>query len=456
MAGLAAPASQAKPAPLALGFFDELFLQGTGAERETWLSRAGDTGASVIRLSARWSAIAPVQLPAGFDARDPAAPGYRWDQLDDAVRATTAAGLRPLVTIGSAPAWAEGVGRAENAPAGTWKPQPARLADFAHAIATRYSGAFPDPHTPGQFLPRVALWQVWNEPNLSLYLTPQWRRGGKGWRLASPDVYRPLLDAGYREIKAVHTDNIVAAAGTAPYGDLHPGQPRTPPAVFVRGLLCLDDRLRRLPCRDPARFDVLDHHPYGIAGPGRRALNSGDVGIPDLAKLTGPLRAAERLGTALPGKRHGLWITEVSWDSSPPDPDGVPSATLARWIPATLRTLWSEGASLIMWLQIQDDPPTPSYATTYQAGMYLLDGTPKPTRQAFRFPLVVEHGRFWTRVPSAGRLLVQRRSRAGWTTVGTRAVSSGQVLTGALKHAPHGSSWRAVVGADASLTARAS
>ncbi len=38
-----------------------------------------------------------------------------------------------------------------------------------------------------------------------------------------------------------------------------------------------------------------------------------------------------------------LWATEISWDSSPPDPQGVPIAEHARWLEQALYVLWSQG-----------------------------------------------------------------------------------------------------------------
>jgi hypothetical protein len=208
---------------------------------------------------------------------------------------------------------------------------------FAQALARRYSGAYPDPLRPGAVLPRVRYWQAWNEPNLSIYLAPQWVRHGHGFAPASPGIYRSMLGAFYRGVKAGSPQAFVVSAGTAPFENLHPGEARMPPVEFVRELLCLHgDRLVPARCLDPAHFDVLDHHPYAVGGPFSPALDPGDVSIPDLHKLTVPLRKAEQTGRVLPRARKALWVTEVSYDSSPPDPHGVPIRTHARWVAQTL------------------------------------------------------------------------------------------------------------------------
>src|SRR6201999_1255 len=99
----------------------------------------------------------------------------------------------------------------------------------------------------------------------------------------------------------------------------------------------------------PARFDVIAHHPYGVRGPGSQALNADDMAVPDLGKLTRIVRAAVRAGTVFPARAKPLWVTEMSWDTSPPDPDGVPAARAAQWLSDSLAILWGEGVDLVTW-----------------------------------------------------------------------------------------------------------
>jgi hypothetical protein len=289
-------------------------------------------------------------------------------------------------------------------------------------LATRYSGRFPDPLNPGQTLPRAAAFQVWNEPNLSLYLSPQWSHG----RAAAPVIYRNMLNAFYKGVKSVDPRALVVTAGTAPFGDFGEGQ-RIPPVTFWSDVLCLKEaggRVGATSCPDPAHFDVLAHHPYSIGSPTTPALDPGDVSIPDLGKLTTLLRAAERLGTALPRESHPLWITEVDYNSYPPAPGGVPIKEQARWLEETFAELWREGAQAIFWYQVGDQPPIPSYGATAQSGVYYVDGQPKPALTAYRFPLVAWRVRrsgldVWGRAPASGRLLVERLVGSRWKTIRT-------------------------------------
>ena len=384
----------------------------------------------MVLLPASWASVAPSRPERPTDPSDPA---YRWGALDSAVQAAAAHGLRIALNVSFAPPWAEGPGRPARIASGTWRPDAAAYGAFAQAVARRYSGSFPDPQRPGATLPRVRFWQAWGEPNLSDHLTPQWERQGRRYVPESPSIYRALLNAFYRGVKAVHADNFVVTAGTAPFGD-PPGGPRMAPATFVRTLLCVaGSPARPIHCPDPAHFDALAHDPYSIGGPYQHALNPDDVSIPDMARLSGPLRVAEHTGRALPRARKQLWVTEFSWDSNPPDPHGVPAREQARWLAQAFYELWREGVSTAIWYQVRDALPIPDYASTYQSGVYLYDGTPKPAARAFKFPFVLRRASsstllLWMRAPAAGRLVVQRRVGARWRAVLRRPVRSGEIV----------------------------
>jgi hypothetical protein len=155
------------------------------------------------------------------------------------------------------------------------------------------------------------------------------------------------------------------------------------------------------------------------------ALNADDVSIPDLGKLTRLLRVAERAGTALPHRRHPLWVTEVGYNTKPPNPLGVPLAEDALWLEQTLELLWQQGVGVITWNTIVDQPPDPSYYTTSQSGVFFLNGRPKaPVLQAFRFPLVATRSgprtvQVWGRTPTAGKVEIDRSQGSHWTAVRT-------------------------------------
>ncbi len=233
-------------------------------------------------------------------------------------------------------------------------------------------------------LPRVSIWQAWDEPNLPDYLSPQWSHSRSGgYQPASPGLYRSMENAFYSAVKRVNRSNYVVLAGLGPYGD-NPSTSATArmhPVEFERSLLCVTQQLKRQSgCSGPTTFDAIDSHPYGIGGPNWHALLTDDVAIPDVYKLVRVLHAAERLGTAMPRGPKGNWVTETSWDTDPPDPNGVPVNTQARWLEEALFNLWKQGVSTVLWWQIVDSPPIPNYASTYQAGSVLPERAPQTER----------------------------------------------------------------------------
>jgi hypothetical protein len=370
----------------------------------------------MVRLDAGWPAA---RAPA--DPTDPTDPAYGFTTLDSSVRSATADGLTPFLSFTSAPTWAEGAHRPASAPPGSWLPNSGAIEAYGHALAARYSGHFPDPLHPGAFLPKVTLFQLWNEPNLPQYLSPQWEKVSGHWVAVAPNHYRLMLNAFYAGVKAAQPHATVLTAGTAPFGDFGHGQ-RIMPVLFWSQVL-----------RQPTSFDVLAHQPYSVGQPSTKALNANDVSIPDIGKLTTLLRRAERRGDALPrGLHHPVWVTETGYNTKPPNPGGIPVATAARWLEQTFYLLWSQGVSVVTQYLIRDEAPIPSYDQSSQSGVYYLDGAPKPSLMAFRFPLVGHranngHVRAWLRAPVAGRLTVLARRGGRWTAVITVSVKPGEI-----------------------------
>lgn len=414
-------AAGAAPRTLSTGFLDQRAFGGP--DRDLWISRARAVGASRVRLSASWVGIAP-SAPTAAQAVDPGWSGYRFAALDLQVRSAVAGGTTPFINVTTAPAWAEGPARPASARAGVWKPDPAAYGAFMRAVAARYSGGFPDPLAPSRTLPRIAQFQIWNEPNLDAYLAPQAENG----RPYAPVRFRELVNAASAGIRAVQPRATVITGGLAPFGDYRTAAPRrTPPVVFLRSMLCLNAKLRRS-CSAVSRFDVLAHHPYAVRKPSSSALNRDDVTIPDLRKLTRVTKAARTARTL--ARTPKLWVTEVSYDSAPPDPDGVPTATLRRWVPELLWRLWDQGAETVVWFQVQDSAPTPSFGATYQSGMYLVSGRRKSYSQSFRFPVYVPRRTrtaltVWARSPVAGRMRIQVRRGGAWRTARTLTFRAG-------------------------------
>ena len=429
-AGLLA-AAPAQGQAFQIGLTDSLFANADAGTAAHWLDRARGARAKTILLGAQWVSIAPAHRPRGFNPANPADPAYNWGTLDREVRQVRARGMRPAILVGQAPAWAEGRNRPSTtvAPGATWKPRPKALKKFALAIARRYSGGFRN-------LPRVRYFQLWAEPNLSVYLTPQWRHG----RPVGALHYRRMLNAFYAGIKSVRRSNKVITGGTAPYGDAKGGQ-RMQPATFWRALLCLKGRRRlvRTRCREPAHFDIAAHNPINVGRPTRSASHPDDVSTPDIGTIRRILRKARRAGTLRPRRAKPIWATEIWWDSRPPDPRGVPIRRHARWLEESFYVLWRQGVKTVIWFQIRDAAGGPgSWAATQQTGLYTIGNRPKPALRAFRFPFVADRlgtrrVRLWGIAPRRGGVRVQIRRGGGWRGLRRLRAGKDRVFTGVVR-----------------------
>jgi hypothetical protein len=418
LATAATAAVPAGPAPVRGVSDARLLLSPDPAVRRAAMRRAAASGARVVRLAVKWRALVDPAPPADFDAEDPADPSYDFGLIDGAVRDAVAEGLDPLLSVVAAPAWAEAPDRWEFATPGTWAPQPAAFGRFATALARRYDGTFAG-------LPRVRRFQAWNEPNLPRYLSPQWVARDGRWVPYAPGRYRELLAAFTAAVHAVHADNVVATAGTAPIGEPRDGQGRMTPVRFWAALLCVTPDLphRRLPCASPVpAFDAAAHHPLSVGDPDRPAAQAHDVAIADLGKLTALLRAAR-----LP-RTPRLWITELNWDAGRA---GVPAGRQARYVARGLERLALAGAELVVWQFLADPPRTGPRA--HPAGLWADAAGLRPRRflAAFAFPATARRVsersvEVWVLPPAdARRVVVERRRDGRWVVVRRATVRPG-------------------------------
>jgi hypothetical protein len=407
---LVAPAASAA-GPLRTAVVD----LGRGATDPIDFDRTQSAGATMVRLTVFWNAVAPTRPT---DPTDPRDPEYNWASLDRQVASARLRGLDPIIAIQSAPRWAEGPG---SGPESTVRPDPTDFAQFARAAATRYNGDFvadlSDPYA--EPLPQVRNWQAWIEPNREYFLSPQY----VGGQLVSADWYRMMVNRFAAAVHAVSPWNVVVAGGLAPFGRVgHPA-----PLRFMRDMLCMSPPPHRPTCTATAEFDAWSMHPYTSGPPTRKAFGRDDVSIGDLPEMRRLLSAAIRYGHVSSGRRVEFWVTEFSWDSDPPDRWGVPTPLHARWTAEGLYRMWRSGVSVVTWYLTKDqrvgDGP-------YQSGLFFADGRPKPAWQAFRFPLVAFNtGRrvyVWGRTPwgRPGRVVIQQKVTRRWRTVAVLPANS--------------------------------
>lgn len=366
--------------------------------------RTRAAGARFVRIPLYWAATAPEKQPASWQPTDPNDPNYNWGESDNAVNAATAAGLVPVLLVDGAPAWVQRCATPFFAHVSMCNPDPEALGAFATAAARHYSGLVPG-------VPRVQYWQGLNEPNLSLFFNPQFDGAGNP---VSPDLYRALLESFYAGIKGVDPSNLVIAAGLGP---IAVPKYTIGPMKFARLLLCMAGSAHPHPvavnCGAGVHFDIFAIQPYTTGGPTHEG-GVNDVELGDLAKLQRLLRAADRAGRIVSAyKQTPLWVTELSWDSKPPDPGGLPMKIEMRWIAEALYRSWTAGVDHFFWFSLRDDPPEPSrpFSETLQSGLYYRGATleqdePKPILPVFRFPFVAfpqKNGlEFWGRTPNGG------------------------------------------------------
>ena len=402
------------------------------ADNATELERIRAAGAKYVEIRIDWSSVAPSgsTTPAGFQPKDPADPNYDWDHYDEQIKAAVAAGLKPFVDISAAPLWAEGSGRG-SAAAGSYKPSPSALANFATAAAKRYGGSY-------EGLPQVQYWAIWNEPNLNTFLSPQ----TVNKKAFAPGWYRSMLNAAANALHAVHANNVVIGGETSPFGVGSTSRVATKPLVFLEKVLCVAEkkvvnkRTRKATytykssCKTKTKVDVWSHHPYTQGGPTIRARVHGNVSLGDMGDMRTVLNTAIKANHVASRGKIRFWVTEFSWDSKPPDPKGVPISLETRWVSQALYRMWNSGVSLVNWFILRDEPLSTSY---WQSGLYYLGSggissdKAKPVLRAFRFPFVAlpqtVKGRstvlLWGRTPTskAGSVLIERKSGSAWKRV---------------------------------------
>jgi hypothetical protein len=488
-----APAA-ASASTLVRGFADSVYFN---AGSKTWVKRTVAAGAQRVSLEIDWAAVEPKKPKPGTDASSPSNPAYNFLYVDNVVKEFAKTGVQPVLLVTDAPRWAEANGgtRTEEVD-GSYKPNAKAFRQLAQALATRYSGRYTDPasvrytytytytyshghrhshrhrHEHSKKLPHVQYFQAWAEANLGVHLSPQWTVARRAYVNTGAQLYRGLLNSFYAGIKRGDRHSTVITAGLAPYGD-PPGGSRTPPVQFLRNLLCLSRAGKRESCSEStAHFDVIASDPYEVGSPTTLAEVANDASAPDLGKLVTVVNQALKAGTVLPRVHKDLWVTEFSYDSKPPNPTAVSTATQARWLEEAFYVFWREHVSTAIWYLIRDE--TGKVATHYFSGVYFYDGKSKPSLVAYRFPFVVmknplvlgtvnsvkgapiskpattKTATVWGIAPVTGSVHVELRVGHGWKTLFSTHVDAGHVF---VRNVPAGQTgyFRAVVSGQKSL-----
>jgi hypothetical protein len=299
-----------------------------------------------------------------------------------------------------------------------------------HAAAERYSGS--------EGLPRIRYWQIWIEPNVNKFFRHQF----EGGKLIAPFRYAAMVDAAADAIHAVRPDNKVIAGGLSPFTVTRGDTRAITPMVFMANMLCMTVKGKpKAGCSRRIHFDIWSHHPFTSGGPTHHAFHKGDISLGDLGEMKALLTASYKYKHIVTGAPPAFWVTEFSWDTSPPDPKALPIKLQARWTAEALYVMWKAGITMVTWLDIRDHPYPQNAVQSglYFAGQTLQQDRPKPTLSAFRFPFVAyarKGGIFvWGRTPwgKPGRVVVYQSTTGRWKQRAFLTANANGIFSGTIK-----------------------
>ncbi|MGH2981633.1 MAG: hypothetical protein ACRDKV_06290 [Solirubrobacterales bacterium] len=352
-------------------------------QRTDLLNELQDFGVDTVRVMATWRDFAPdpqsSNRPA-FDATNPAAyPAANWVELDDLVRGARARGMDVLLTPSSpTPRWGSRTGSE------TANPIPFHFGQFAQALGTRYSGAYTPPASATDpaptVLPRVDKWSVYNEPNLTLFLRPQLRRG----RSVAAKIYRRLFLAAQGGLRASgHGGDLLLIGETSP----GPGRKGTDPIDFVRGVFCLNEKYKRKRGCKKIRADGWAQHPYDpfdapFERPRKNLINLANIG-----KLTRALNKARRARAV--NRRLPIYVTEYGIESVPDRKFGVSQLRQAEFISISEYLMYRIGRIRSFGQYLMSDDAG-NAQVNFQTGLRFSDGRNKVSYSAFPIALVAQ------------------------------------------------------------------
>jgi hypothetical protein len=306
------------------------------------LTMMADAGIGWVRLNWSWKDLQPEAGPFHFEQFDLAAERAAEHQIN----------LLPILT--AVPAWASTAPAELIAERGSLSPvdryRPRHLDDWLTYVRTVVERYDADGHDDAPGSPRLAYWEVWNEPNLGQFWPP------------APDVeeYVGLLSETHAEIMAADPTATVVLGGLAGSGTDYLQ------AVYDAG--------------GAAFFDVVSVHLYIH---------------PTLGSVEGLHGALDDTRDVL--DRNGdsdvpIWLTEIGW-SDAPNAWGQPTASQEE-IAALVTEVYTTplAADIIFWYDFRnvfDNSPD----VEHNFGLVYNDFTPKPAYEAYAAAANQHHSR---------------------------------------------------------------
>ncbi len=371
------------------GIQDDRVIQGDPLPR---LRMMADAGARLTRVDLRWDQVATAQ-PA--NAADPNDPAYDWAVYDRVVAAARRHRVEVLFTVWGTPGWAVDTsllpygdlayGTASFAPR-----DPGDFGRFAEAAARRYAPL------------GVRKWEGWNEPNIPMFLQPQYRRVNGLPVAVSPEIYSGLQRAFYQGIKRVDRRSQVAGGVTSPAGSAGGLDPtRVVPMTFIR-------HLNRSGLRPP--MDVVSHHPYPVRARTNRPTPGGRA-YADLYNLNHMVQAID--ATYL--RRKKLWLTEYGFSTAVVPEYRLtvsPRGQATNISDAYWRAKTNPRVTMTVYYLLQDHQG-------WRSGLFAQNGSRKPGLQAHQLPLWAHRRVVYGQARNATgrtRVTIQERSGRRWIT----------------------------------------
>lgn len=385
MAALPA-AADASPRQLSLMQDDRELFGEYGESPDAAMREMRNLGVDVIRTNVLFYRVYREfndrVKPAGFDTDNPGEPLYNWVPTDRIVNLAERNGIRVMLTIsGPGPHWSSHQPRrCRRNRLCTWKPDPKEFGAFVAAVAKRYAG-------------RVDWYSIYNEPNLTTWITPQVKRTRFGRVWLSSVYYRKLWIEGYKAIRR----NDPGARNRVLFGEMAAiGSPV--PKLYAA--LCLDEdgrpfrgRLRRLHrCGGRiARLNVGGWaiHPYnqgGLGSPRRKTTSKTALPQQYMPRLHRLIRRAA-IKRRVRGQR-GIYITEFGYQTNPPDRiSTVSPRRAAQYINESDRLFFGDRrVKSVAQYQLVDVPDPRQYNSGLRFAGTRIE---KPSYDAYRLPLVV-------------------------------------------------------------------
>lgn len=313
------------------------------AQMDRQLDRAAEAGVGMIRADFGWASL----------EQDGKGAYNRWylGKADTLVAKAAARGIKVLFTVTHTPCWASTApDTMKQGCTGTWwkrgpieRYAPANPADYADAMAFLVK----------HFGPKVAAWELWNEPNAKEFFnTP-----------TPASDYAALVVKAYDAVKAVDPSAQVIA------GSLQECDWEFTEKLYDNGI--------------KGHFDGFSFHPYSgdrspveATAPHERE-HSFSAGVPAIRDVL-----------AAHGDARPLWLTEFGWSTADLRggrtwENGVDEATQARFLEDAYARMASwDDVAVGTWFNLTDTTNGSSELVNH-FGLLRLDGTPKPAFAAY-------------------------------------------------------------------------